>query len=266
MYRRGDGEWRSFLSPKGTICIDPSGSELFCQDSNGKDIPVDGHFMCFGGGSERYAATRAWGWNHAFVDTALTAMAVEEETAMETGVTQIAGEHSAAESSHGRTAAAHGEAEAVASSVRASSHGEAEGGGGARQEEVEAPDAAVAAALDYVQSIVGRCQYYHGLGQAEVQNFVSLGLRAADTADYLTCRFCKNRRRKQLLFQGSDQVREHFMAGHVERGAAPGGVPEPAQPPMDAEAQALTAEESQAAVAEAGVQNQRLERVFKQGM
>ena len=127
MYRRGDGEWRSFLSPKGTICIDPSGSELFCQDSNGKDIPVDGHFMCFGGGSERYAATRAWGWNHAFVDTALTAMAVEEETAMETGVTQIAGEHSAAESSHGRTAAAHGEAEAVASSVRAPSHGEAGG-------------------------------------------------------------------------------------------------------------------------------------------
>ena len=48
------------------------------------------------------------------------------------------------------------------------------------------------------------------LQPAEVENLVALGLRPG----YLTCVHCKNRRRKELCFQGGPEIREHYVEGH----------------------------------------------------
>lgn len=43
---------------------------------NGVSVEVDGHFMLLAASEVRYAATRAWGWRHGFLEAALTAEVV----------------------------------------------------------------------------------------------------------------------------------------------------------------------------------------------
>ena len=55
---------------------------------------------------------------------------------------------------------------------------------------------------------------YEMLQPAEVENLVALALRVAIPRPDLTCVHCKNRRRKELCFQGGPEIREHYMEGH----------------------------------------------------
>ena len=53
--------------------------------------------------------------------------------------------------------------------------------------------------------------HYADLVPAEVENYVSMQLRVATVReDYLTCLYCRNAKRKQKLFQGSNEVRAHY--------------------------------------------------------
>ena len=84
--------------------------------------------------------------------------------------------------------------------------------------------------------LAATCSHYQDLAEAEVETLVSLGLRAATTADgYLTCQHCKNRKRTEKKFQGTDQVREHFQQNHGEGDATA----------EDATAEAAVTEEEQ---------------------
>ena len=70
--------------------------------------------------------------------------------------------------------------------------------------------------------------YYAALSEAGVRTFVGLGLCLSKrlVPGWLSCRYCRTNRRKTYCFQGSDQVREHFMnhalggSGRAERGSA----------------------------------------------
>ena len=53
------------------------------KTSSGQDVPMDGHCMFLAQSDTAYAATRAWGWNHGFVEVKLAALAVEREAAAE---------------------------------------------------------------------------------------------------------------------------------------------------------------------------------------
>ena len=44
--------------------------------SSGTQVPMDGHMQFLADGKTTYAATRAWGWMHGFLQTALVASAV----------------------------------------------------------------------------------------------------------------------------------------------------------------------------------------------
>lgn len=48
----------------------------------GARIPVDGHYMCFAGSEVAYAATRAWGWDHGFLEVVTTS---NKQTVVESG-------------------------------------------------------------------------------------------------------------------------------------------------------------------------------------
>lgn len=61
--------------------------------------------------------------------------------------------------------------------------------------------------------------HYDGLGASEVATLVGLGM-SVNSDCYLFCRFCRNNKRKELKFQGTDQVREHFQRAHGEVQAA----------------------------------------------
>lgn len=53
------------------------------RTSSGQDVPMDGHCMFLAQSDTAYAATRAWGWNHGFVEVKLAALAVEREATAE---------------------------------------------------------------------------------------------------------------------------------------------------------------------------------------
>ena len=46
--------------------------------SSGIRVPMDGHMQFLADGKTTYAATRAWGWMHGFLQTALVASAVQQ--------------------------------------------------------------------------------------------------------------------------------------------------------------------------------------------
>ena len=57
--------------------------------------------------------------------------------------------------------------------------------------------------------------WYHGLTRAEVENWVALGLREGTRREgFLSSLFCKNNKRQQILFQGTNEVRDHFQRNH----------------------------------------------------
>lgn len=163
--------------------------------STNEAVPVDGYFMCIANSATCYAATRAWGWNHGFLEVALTSLAVTKQEAVEQSMAQSTRQSmaqplsEAASSSGGRTGAG---TEAVAPAT------------------TEAASELTAAILAECVSIAN--ESYSDLVPTEVATLVGLGLRPAQTkTGYLTCIHCRNRRRGEKKFQGVDQVREHFQ-------------------------------------------------------
>ena len=70
--------------------------------------------------------------------------------------------------------------------------------------------------LQQCQKIVADSIHYSDLVEAEVATLVGLGLRPAiDKPKFLSCLRCKNSKRKEYKFQGSNEVRQHFQ-GHEE--------------------------------------------------
>ena len=206
------------------------------KTASGEDVPMDGHCMFLAQSEVAYAATRAWGWDHGFVEVKLAALAVERD--ITAGQPTNAASGSAQSSAQRVVPAENAEQDVLAK----------EGSGGeevatARQSSAQlavAEDVVPAATLteDILQKclqLASSCAHYQDLAEAEVATLVSLGLRAAVTAEgYLTCQHCKNRRRGEKKFQGTDQVREHFQHNH-------GGEDAPA-------AEELAEEEAKAAV------------------
>ena len=63
----------------------------------------------------------------------------------------------------------------------------------------------------HMAEIANRVNYYASLCEAEARNFAGMGLCLTEgKEDWLSCRFCRNSRRKVLCVQGHDQVRAHF--------------------------------------------------------
>lgn len=194
----------------------------FVKTSSGQDVPMDGHCMFLAQSDTAYAATRAWGWNHGFVEVKLAALAVEREAAAEQQRSASSG--SGAQSSTQRAVAGQSggqDATATQSSAQLAV-GEASVTG-------ETPAAELTEdILQQCLRLASTCAHYQDLAEAEVATLVSLGLRPAATAEgYLTCQHCKNRKGTEKKFQGTDQVREHFEENHGEGDAtADAGVTE----------------------------------------
>ena len=54
--------------------------------------------------------------------------------------------------------------------------------------------------------------YYDQLTEAELQAFIGMGLCESDRlSGWLSCSFCRSKKRQSKCFQGTDQVREHFQ-------------------------------------------------------
>ena len=176
------------------------GKDREAKTTLGNVVAVDGHYMVYGDGKS-YAATRGCGWRNGFVATALTGLAV-------------AAAHSVAEAGQ-----AHGVAERdVSAAASSSGQGGAALGGAEVEEPVGASSELTEDVLAAVQAAVQQEKQYEMLQPAEVENLVALGLRVAVRREgYLTCVHCKNRRKKELCFQGGPEIREHFMEGHASR-------------------------------------------------
>ena len=196
--------------------------------STGATVPVDGHFMLIVGSGRPYAATRAWGWKHRFLEVKLAAL----ESAKVEAEGQSIAQHSGSASS------------AVATSSAAEAAGAGEGGSGAEsgvpagaadieqgiaeaslpdvdEEERREQQATVTPeVVEECQQLATASPHYDDLVADEVATLVSLGLRPSLTKDgYLTCMFCRNRRRREIKFQGFREVREHFQQNHGEKEA-----------------------------------------------
>ena len=181
------------------------------KTSSGQDVPMDGHCMFLAQSDTAYAATRAWGWNHGFVEVKLAAFAVERAAAAEQQRHAVA--ESGAQSSAQRAVAAQSgsqEATVMQSSAQLAVGEDAVTG--------ETPAAELTEdILQQCLQLAAACSHYQDLAEAEVATLVSLGLRPATTGQgYLTCQHCKNRKRTEKKFQGTDQVREHFEQNHGE--------------------------------------------------
>eukprot|EP00435_Cladocopium_sp_Y103_P074850 s63_g51.t1 len=199
------------------------------KTATGEEIPVDGHLMHIAHSGVPYAATRAWGWKNKFLDVALTALAVNQAAAAEQSIAQSALEQSIAQSS---TTA---------------------GGGAAVAEATPAAEAEVMA-TEVTPDLLAEClrvaaasRHYADLVEAEVTTLAGLGLRPAITQpEWLSCVRCKNRKRQEYKFLGTNEVRQHFQ-GHGE-------VVEPE--PVAAEAAAANAMEAAVAEGEATVETE----------
>ncbi|CAJ1450452.1 unnamed protein product, partial [Effrenium voratum] len=148
--------------------------------ATGKEVPVDGHYMCLAGTGTAYVA--------------LTALAATKEETVEQSIAQPA-------------AASGNEAWATPRSQSiAQTHSDE-----VAEESTEVTEEVLATC----QAIAATCSHYSDLVEAEVAALVGLGLRPSRSKDgYLTCVHCRNSRRKEKQFQGTDQVREHFQQNH----------------------------------------------------
>eukprot|EP00438_Fugacium_kawagutii_P005871 Skav219461 [mRNA] locus=scaffold1005:42708:44843:+ [translate_table: standard] len=159
---------------------------------NGVEVQVDGHFMFLKGEEQPYAATRAWGWSHGFLQAALTAEVMGQSIAQ-----PISGTTSA--SSSGSTSA-----NVVQSIAQPPISVQEEGA-----------DMVTPEILKRCIAVAEESPHYAGLVESEIATLFGMGLSVIDDG-WLCCRTCKNRSRKPKKFQRTNEVREHFRSGHEE--------------------------------------------------
>ena len=65
--------------------------------------------------------------------------------------------------------------------------------------------------LPHLSLATAQTQFYAGLTEAEVQNFMGMGLGLSERKEgWLSCCFCRSNKRTPKMFQGSDEVERHF--------------------------------------------------------
>eukprot|EP00435_Cladocopium_sp_Y103_P063078 s556_g24.t1 len=205
--------------------------------------------MTLAGSHVRYAATRAWGWKHGFRELQLTASAAAAEASRQAAAAAAANQSvaqvAAAASAPGAAPAAPDQSVAQVIELAALDQSVAQvvdavGAGATGSSEAAPPPAALESEVSpelvrACQDIAARVKDYNALQAAELETLVALGLRPAKReSDWLTCLHCRNNRRQEKLFQGTDQVREHFQHNHELPERAEVAVPDP-----DAAAEAM---------------------------
>ena len=194
-----------------------SGKKKVVTLDDGEPISVDGHFMLVARSETMYAATRAWGWRHGFKEVALAGLAAAKLAATEQSVAQPV-ESEEVEQSVAQSAI--GAAQSVAQPASSSGVDQSVAQATGAAVTVEIPPGATSVHVSRgvlldCQRIVEEVSHYSDLVPDEVATLVALGLRPATSKDnYLTCIFCKNRRRKEKKFQGFNEVRQHFQQNH----------------------------------------------------
>eukprot|EP00438_Fugacium_kawagutii_P036834 Skav223147 [mRNA] locus=scaffold6891:10010:12865:- [translate_table: standard] len=163
---------------------------------NDVEVEVDGHFMFLEGEEVRYAATRAWGWSHGFLQAALTAEVMGQNIAQPASSSTLAASSS---STSGDVA------QSIAQPGPAASEGDT--------------DMVTSEVLDRCIAAAAASPHYAGLVESEIATLFGMGLSVIDDG-WLCCRICRNRSRKPKKFQGTNEVRGHFRTGHEEVAAA----------------------------------------------
>ena len=186
----------------------------------GEEFPVDGHFMFTTGGT-RYAATRAWGWKKGFLPVALGAIATQRAEAQSVAQPEpqpgsLAPEAPSAPPAEAPSSSAAPSAEAQQRVAQLQETPSAATQPAANQGEVPPLETTITPeGLERILAVATGQSWYAGLTRAEVEIFTVQGLREATRREgYLSCLFCKSRKRQKLLFQGTNEVRNHFEGNH----------------------------------------------------
>lgn len=165
-------------------------------DTSGTTVPMDGHVMTLPAGAPHFACTRAWGWNHGF------------KTFLEAVLTCTGQEQITAPSSKQSIAASSASSQSIAQASSSQSIAQT-----AEDESDEVMPAYLELTPEKIEKIqeIAKVQWYADLHPWEVRKFISMGLRdSEDGRGFLVCKFCKNRKRKHINFQGHNEVRLHF--------------------------------------------------------
>eukprot|EP00438_Fugacium_kawagutii_P019890 Skav216930 [mRNA] locus=scaffold4872:6394:9770:- [translate_table: standard] len=187
--------------------------------------PVDGHFMLLANG-RKYAATRAWGWKNGFLGAALRAVAMggvnvalnvpqqgltdAETDEEEEAVTAVEGPATTEEEILEKT-----ESDAAETPPETVSPQPAAENASLVMDEPEGDDTLTPELLHRCVAVATNCTHYAGLEENEIALYVSIGLTVHKDG-WLCCSQCKNRKgRSRKMFQGTDQVREHFLEQHA---------------------------------------------------
>ena len=197
-----DGQGRAERDRRGRTCL-------------GEEFPVDGHFMFTTGGT-RYAATRAWGWKKGFLPVALGAIATQRAEAQSVAQPEPQPGTPAPEAPSAPPPEAPSSSAAQQRVAQLQETPSAATQPAANQVEVPPLETTITPeGLERIMAVATGQSWYEGLTRAEVEIFTVQGLREATRREgYLSCLFCKSRKRQQLLFQGTNEVRNHFEGNH----------------------------------------------------
>ena len=197
-----DGQGKAERDRRGRTCL-------------GEEFPVDGHFMFTTGGT-RYAATRAWGWKKGFLPVALGAIATQRAEAQSVAQPEPQPGTPAPEAPSAPPPEAPSSSAAQQRIAQLQETPSAATQPAANQVEVPPLETTITPeGLERIMAVATGQSWYEGLTRAEVEIFTVQGLREATRREgYLSCLFCKSRKRQQLLFQGTNEVRNHFEGNH----------------------------------------------------
>ena len=197
-----DGQGKAERDRRGRTCL-------------GEEFPVDGHFMFTTGGT-RYAATRAWGWKKGFLPVALGAIATQRAEAQSVAQPEPQPGTPAPEAPSAPPPEAPSSSAAQQRVAQLQETPSAATQPAANQVEVPPLETTITPeGLERIMAVATGQSWYEGLTRAEVEIFTVQGLREATRREgYLSCLFCKSRKRQQLLFQGTNEVRNHFEGNH----------------------------------------------------